>query len=171
MTIQDWGAIGELIGGVAVIVTLIYLALQIRQNTRAIKLSTVHGIAESFRSQYALVGQSDSVAELYTTGLLRPETLDQSQGVQFYALMHNMVRGYEDAYYQHAEGALDSKYWSGMQSQMCDSVSAQGFQNYWGDRKHWYSKSFQKHVNEVLLPGAKNGFKYGGSSVGVETQQ
>ncbi len=34
MTIQDWGAIGELVGGVAVIVTLIYLAFQIRQNTR-----------------------------------------------------------------------------------------------------------------------------------------
>jgi len=34
MTIQDWGAIGELVGGVAVIVTLIYLALQVRQNTR-----------------------------------------------------------------------------------------------------------------------------------------
>jgi hypothetical protein len=35
MTLQDWGAIGELVGAVAVIVTLIYLAKEIRLNTSA----------------------------------------------------------------------------------------------------------------------------------------
>ena len=34
MTIQDLGAIGDLLGGIAVVVTLIYLAVQIRQNTK-----------------------------------------------------------------------------------------------------------------------------------------
>ena len=36
MTIQDLGALGELLGSVAVLATLIYLALQTRQNTAAI---------------------------------------------------------------------------------------------------------------------------------------
>ena len=36
MTLQDWGAIGEVVGALAVVVTLIYLAKQIGQNTRAI---------------------------------------------------------------------------------------------------------------------------------------
>ncbi len=36
LTIQDLGALGELLGSVAVLVTLIYLALQTRQNTMAI---------------------------------------------------------------------------------------------------------------------------------------
>ncbi len=36
MTIQDLGALGELLGAVAVLATLIYLALQTRQNTMAI---------------------------------------------------------------------------------------------------------------------------------------
>ena len=39
MTIQDWGAIGEIIGAIAVVVSLIYLAIQIRQNTHQIALS------------------------------------------------------------------------------------------------------------------------------------
>ncbi len=37
LTIQDLGALGELLGSVAVLVTLIYLALQTRQNTAAIQ--------------------------------------------------------------------------------------------------------------------------------------
>jgi len=40
MTIQEMGAAGELIGGIAVIFTLIYLALQIRQNTKSAQALT-----------------------------------------------------------------------------------------------------------------------------------
>ena len=64
MTIQDWGAIGELAGGVAVIVTLIYLALQIRQNTRAIRLGTGYAVTEEFRDMFALIAGQSSLAEL-----------------------------------------------------------------------------------------------------------
>lgn len=39
MNIQDWGAIGEVISAVAVIISLVYLAIQLRQNTRALKSS------------------------------------------------------------------------------------------------------------------------------------
>lgn len=39
MTIQDLGAIGEFIGSIGVILTLIYLAVQIRQNTAAMEES------------------------------------------------------------------------------------------------------------------------------------
>jgi hypothetical protein len=39
MNIQDWGAIGEVVSAVAVIITLVYLALQLRQNTKALRSS------------------------------------------------------------------------------------------------------------------------------------
>ena len=37
LSIQDFGAIGELTAAIGVIVSLVYLAIQIRQNTNAIK--------------------------------------------------------------------------------------------------------------------------------------
>jgi len=37
LSIQDWGAIGEIIGAIAVVVTLAYLAVQIRQNNKQLK--------------------------------------------------------------------------------------------------------------------------------------
>ena len=45
LSIQDMGAIGELIGAIAVVITLIYLASQIRQNTLAVKASTMQALA------------------------------------------------------------------------------------------------------------------------------
>ncbi len=34
MTLQDLGSLGELVGGIAVVVSVVYLAIQIRHNTR-----------------------------------------------------------------------------------------------------------------------------------------
>ena len=49
MTLQDWGALGELIGGGTIIVSLIYVGLQIKQSTAAARAAT----SQSFGSQYS----------------------------------------------------------------------------------------------------------------------
>ena len=156
------GAIGEVAGAAGVIITLVYLALQIQQNTKAIRLNTLRSTNEGFRSQAALIGASSDVAAIYTTGLTEPETLNLTERVQFYALLHNQVRGYEEAFYQHAEGALDKKIWSGMHGQMLNTSTLPGFKVYWQDRRDWYSSSFQRQVENVLFPNSKP-FVIGGS--------
>ena len=54
LTIQDPGALGELLGSVAVLVTLVYLALQTRQNTlldgRGIRVGRPRFVPRSCRS-------------------------------------------------------------------------------------------------------------------------
>ena len=48
---MDWdaiGAVGEVLGALAVLITLFYLARQIRQNTEEIRSSNYHGVTDSF---------------------------------------------------------------------------------------------------------------------------
>ena len=163
MSIEQLANIAEVFGMLVVAITLIFLTVQMRQNTRAVRLNTIHGISESSRAQYALVGGSEQVAAVYRTGMISPQELKKVARVQFYAMMHNQVRGYEDAFYQHEEGALDARYWAGMHGQMIDTSSQPGFIRYWNDRRGWYSESFQRHVDDVLIPGAKD-FVIGGNN-------
>ncbi len=58
MTLQDWGALGELIGAVAVVITLIYLAKQIRQNTVAMQESRKLALAQTYQMR------SDALQEM-----------------------------------------------------------------------------------------------------------
>ena len=53
MTLQDLGAIGEFIGGIAVVITLVYLAVSIRQNTKSVRASTYQAILDSSSPNYA----------------------------------------------------------------------------------------------------------------------
>jgi len=48
MTIQEWGAIGEVVGGVAVVLSLLYLASQIRQSTKTARASSRQAILDKF---------------------------------------------------------------------------------------------------------------------------
>ena len=163
MPLEQLANIAEVFGTLVVAITLIFLTVQMRQNTRAVRLNTFHSISEAFRSQYALVGGNESVAAVYMTGLTRPQELKDAAKVQFYALMHNQVRGYENAFYQQTEHALDARYWEGIHQQMINSSSLAGFTQYWNDRRGWYSESFQRHVDDVLIPNAE-GFVVGGSA-------
>ncbi len=163
MSIEQLANIAEVFGMLVVAITLIFLTVQMRQNTRAVRMNTIHGISESSRAQYALVGGSEQVAAVYRTGMISPQELKNVARVQFYALMHNQVRGYEDAFYQQEEGALDARYWAGMHGQMINTSSQPGFTEYWNDRRGWYSESFQRHVEDVLIPSAKD-FVVGGNA-------
>ena len=49
MTLQDWGAIGEVIGAIAVVITLIYLAKEIRLNTYAMDEGRKLALAQTYQ--------------------------------------------------------------------------------------------------------------------------
>ena len=82
MTLQDWGAIGELISAIAVVVTLIYLAKEIRVNTHALDEGRKLALAQTYQMradalQAMLVEAADSAhigpIIIKLTGLGYPE--------------------------------------------------------------------------------------------------
>ncbi len=63
MTIQDLGALGELIGSVAVLATLIYLTLQTRQNTAAIRAQLDVALVGANQNSQLLAATSNNLME------------------------------------------------------------------------------------------------------------
>ena len=47
MSLQDWGAIGELLGGVAIIVSLLYVGLQIKHGNQETRANTLQATLDS----------------------------------------------------------------------------------------------------------------------------
>jgi hypothetical protein len=91
VTIQDLGSIGELVAAIATVVTLIYLAVQIRANTIAIK-------AEGRRSNLAAgtpiriaLAQDRELARLFNTGLSDFEKLDAEDKTRFAFLLGDFL--------------------------------------------------------------------------------
>lgn len=153
MTIQDWGAIGELVGGAAVIVTLIYLALQLRDNTRAVRLDTSHTVIAEFRGMFDMLSTCRELAEIVVAAATDPDSLTGADKLQYWTYNNSFMRAVENAYFQWSNGALDEAQWRGMQAMVRDYVHTAGFAEFWQNRGHWYSSEFQRVMETELLSG------------------
>ena len=83
MTLEDLGNLGEFVGALGVVVSLVYLAIQIRQNTSAVRTSTFH---EAIRDQSNGIDQLNSDPELnriWYDGLHHFEALPEDEQRRF----------------------------------------------------------------------------------------
>jgi hypothetical protein len=112
MTLQDLGAIGELVGGVAVIFSLVYVAHQIRQNSRLIEqnsrqleASMYFATNDSFNRWWALLAQDEGTASVWRRGLLG-ELATAEDRLRFYALIGPLFTTWENNFVQQRLGSV-----------------------------------------------------------------
>lgn len=112
MELQDLGAIGDLVGGIAVVVSLVYVAYQIRQNSlqiehnsRSVEAAMYQQTADAFSRWQALVAQDEALASIWARGMAG-QALDPVERVRFGMLVGFLLNAYENSYYQRELGAL-----------------------------------------------------------------
>ncbi len=79
LTIQDLGALGELLGSVAVLATLVYLALQMRQNTTAITAQLDSARIIAALNQNLTAATSSELQEALNGDRVEPLTIEQAR--------------------------------------------------------------------------------------------
>ena len=103
-------AIAQVVATVGVIVSLIYVAIQVKQNSKLIdqsilatRASIVHGTSVSFSRFYELLAQDSELAEIYHRGI-RSEALTDNEVMRFESLIYVYITWLEDADYQYESG-------------------------------------------------------------------
>ena len=88
MSLEDLGNIGEFVAAVAVLVSLIYLATQIRDNTRSLQAASLQSVLDGQRDHSFLpLAQSAEITELYARGLNGLDNLDEGERRRFLPLL------------------------------------------------------------------------------------
>ena len=105
------GAISEAVGAAAVIITLAYLAVQIRQNTQ-MNASALRQSFYDYTARQMLHGtDSAEFSELLAKAGMTDETLSPGERLQISRMFHAVFVGYQGAYFQHKQGALGQEDW------------------------------------------------------------
>ena len=146
------GAIGEILGAAGVIVTLLYLARQVSQNTRATRLSTSHSIAAAARDWNRPLLTDPELAWTFQVGTEDPTQLDEKEQARFIELCFSLLRMFEDAHYQYEKGALDPDIFAGYEKLYAAYAKAPGFQAYLAKRKPTFRPEFQALIDGYGTP-------------------
>ena len=146
------GAIGELIGAVAVVISVLYLAWQVRSQVQEARLAAIHEVSEGFREGIAATFMDRQLAELFVKAKHDAESLSEADRLQFVAFVQRNYRVWEDAFYQHRKGRLDEPHWHSMERQYSSLLSWPGVRWVWKIRREFYTAEFREYVDS-LKPG------------------
>lgn len=148
MSLEDLGNVGEFVAAVAVVVSLIYLAVQIRQNTRAVRSASYQSIVNTANDLGHNFTQVPGFTALFLQGGMDPSKLSEEQLGTLTAHLVGMFRFYENVFYQHQEGMIDPKLWPGWQHDMLIWFDLPGFRHIWQDIRQRYCTEFSRFLEE-----------------------
>ncbi len=150
---MNWDAIGsvaEVFGAVGVIVSLLYLASQIRQNTREMRSSTSQNFLSSFNALSEFSQTSEYGADLWhrmTSGKMNDATEGEIAAYRFYLL--KLHRLFEHAFLQHQAGLLADDVWHGWRAQIAMSMAIPGAKQGWNPVKLFLAEDYISFVESL----------------------
>ncbi len=144
MEIQDLGSIGEFISSVVVVITLIFLTVQLRQNTKAIRSTSFQEINQD---QIRLTQDAWKFFDLLKSAGGAPlQGPDRTKTAEFF---YNVFRSYETAWYQHRAGNLEAKAFVGHRRWMIWGLGLPAATDVWGEFKPLFHPEFCTFVDEL----------------------
>ncbi len=149
MSIQDWGAVGEIVGAIAVVVTLLYLAGQIRQNTQVARSAARQAITQGATDFARNLTESGELTDLLHRSL-DGQALEPNEMLRVQAFFYMTMRQYENIHYQHLSGMLDEADWSGFRENLKGLFGTTLYYDYWGMEHQFYNPTFQGLVKQII---------------------
>lgn len=147
---MDWsavGAVGEVLGALAVVVSLVYVGAQVRLNTAAIRAETAREVVASIRAVNTAIASDPELNRIFMTYVEDPDALPFHEQARALHVLFNFFRAFEDAHHQFATGNLEPDIWAGWGRMLSDYMGAPGLRRYWHDRRDIFSADFAAYVD------------------------
>jgi hypothetical protein len=146
MNWQAIGAVGEILGALAVVITLFYLAIQIRQNTRVARAETTKDLYLASRAAILDLAANSDLAETWAKIRGMPDAASARQ----WALFQSFFRLYELQHSLASQGLLDCNIADSYERVIKMFGNSNGFEEYWETSKGTFNNRFSEFVDALL---------------------
>ena len=155
MTISELGSVGELIGAIATVATLLYLALQIRANTLSAKYSAINDIINRVIKWQSRIADTPDLMSSWKEGTQDYHALNIEDQVRFTSIAVEMLAA--------IEATLETAKNDGIKPESVDAVRAmvhqlkrnKGVREYWeSSGRNLFAQDFVSEVDVILQEAA-----------------
>src|SRR4051812_34821947 len=146
-------AVGQLAAAIVGIPSLIYLATQIREQTKERRQSAVHALTVQWGDLTASLHDNPETAAIFLGGMNSFAELDAVSKLRFSAFFNRLVNIFEGMYFSHCQGILTESSWRAVERTMSDLFAYPGVQKWWETRRHWHTEEFDQVIKEIAAKG------------------
>ena len=148
---QMLGNYGEFAGALGVLVTLVYLSVQVRQTNKIQKMLTRQNYTDSAQRRIELVLKYPEIRN-GTLKLLQGGELQDDELLLMRLAARYRLRGYENDYYQYKNGLLDEDEFVAIRREIGLAFNSGGFlqQEDWAANKGTMTPQFAAEVDRII---------------------
>ena len=147
--LETLGNLGDFLGGVGVLVSLIYLAIQVRENTTSARNDSYQAVVSSVADWSREMSLNDEIARILNEGAADYDALDPVEKARFNYAMSSFIRNMENVHAKYLNGAIDDVVWSGWANRVHGLLSPPGAMKWWRLNESAYSPRFRAFVDET----------------------
>ncbi len=153
MDITTLAAWGEFLGGIAVVASLVYLASQIRQNSKLLRASTASATIAANADFSSLVVQDSEVARILREGMADRSSLSEDDMQRFDALLHMGFTANSQEYQFFVDGVMAPSIWENRTLSVRRFLRLPGYRQWWTEWGDIYPEEFRNLVDDLIREG------------------
>lgn len=150
------GNVGEFLGSIVVLVTLVYLAIQTRNINKQSQAEARYAFVNAMADINTAIGQSKQAASVWRRGLESVELLDEDERMQFFMFVGQYANSWAVMYQLHADGMLPAAQWQIVRNDAVSILSTGGGQVFWkSGGESAFDAGFVEWINGELASGER----------------
>jgi hypothetical protein len=146
-------ALGQLAAVFIGIPSLIYLAVQIRAQTKERRQSAVNVLTAQWGDLTCALHDSAELSAIFLRGVQSFADLDPVSKLRFSAFFNRFFNHFEAMYFSHGDGILTASSWGKIERTLSDFIAYPGIQQWWETRRHWHTEEFGRVVDVTIAKG------------------
>jgi hypothetical protein len=135
-----------------VVVTLIYLVTELRENTRALRRSSADSSLSHVLEFTGDMARNKDLEQLFTRGIEGWAEVPEADRSRLGYVLYRCFKILENIHYNHLLGTLDKEVWEGWKKISLFYAESPAGKFYLGARKDWFSQSFLEMIESEKTP-------------------
>ncbi len=144
------GAVGEILGALAVVISLAYVAIQIRQNTEVTRVASAQNLLTNDINTHFLIASDNGLADILQKGVYEPDSLAPVEQFRFNSTYLGLYLQCDFAYRQFLRGRMEREEWERKEHEIVVFASMPGGAAWWEKDKSRFSPQFVEYLDNKL---------------------
>lgn len=140
---------GEFVGAAGVVISLVYLAKQMQQNTRSVRAASFNSMVQNSINLLEHAFRDSEFADFLHRAENDPSTLSPGEAVRWDAYMTAVYRHFGNLVYQYRVGALDQEMWESYERTLKDHLRVSSWSTWFEQNQELFSTSLIEQVERT----------------------
>jgi hypothetical protein len=149
LKLAEMSDISQIIASVAVVVSLIYVGIQVSDNARAVRSAAANDAAVAMQNWYLAVGSNRQMSDIFIDSMRGTGQLSVEDEFQYLMMQHAGFLALQNSYLLGEEGTLDPSIAASITAIILGVKDLPGFELYWRQRRDYLHPGFVAYVEEL----------------------